>query len=86
MQIMGAPSEGGGLSGALASASGPLANLGMGLGQSIDSRNISHRKAYEDKLGRITESATDIEREKINQLGNMDYDFPTTDARDRSKK
>ena len=65
MQIMGAPSEGGGLSGALASASGPLANLGMGLGQSIDSRNISNRKAYEDKVGRITESATDIEREKI---------------------
>ena len=65
MQIMGAPSEGGGLSGALASASGPLANLGMNLGQSIDSRNISNRKAYEDKIGRITESATDIEREKI---------------------
>tara|TARA_R100000008_G_C3582479_1_gene169576 strand:+ start:968 stop:2074 length:1107 start_codon:yes stop_codon:yes gene_type:complete len=65
MQIMGAPSEGSGLSGALASASGPLANLGIGLGQSIDSRNIANRKAYEDKIGRITESATDIEREKI---------------------
>ena len=48
LDILGAPSEGPGFRGALASASGPLSKLGVDLGSSIDTREQKAEEDYQD--------------------------------------
>ena len=65
MEILGAPSEGSGLGGVLATASKPLAKLGMELGTGIDKRQALAKKTYQDRVGAIAKLAGGIEEEKI---------------------
>ena len=61
LEILGAPSEGSGFKGTLASASKPLASLGVDLGTSIDARDQKidedYQKALDDRTGLVTSLA-----------------------------
>ena len=50
LDILGAPSEGPGFRGALASASKPLSQLGVDLGSSIDKREAQTLEEYQDAV------------------------------------
>ena len=65
MEIVGAPSEGSGLGGVLATASRPLAKLGMELGTGIDKRQALAKKTYQDRVGAVAKLAGGLEEEKI---------------------
>ena len=65
MEIVGAPSEGSGLGGVLATASKPLAKLGMELGTGIDKRQALAKKTYQDRVGAVAKLAGGLEEEKI---------------------
>ena len=64
-EIVGAPSEGSGLGGVLATASKPLAKLGMELGTGIDKRQALAKKTYQDRVGAVAKLAGSLEEEKI---------------------
>ena len=64
-EIVGAPSEGSGLGGVLATASKPLAKLGMELGTGIDKRQALAKKTYQDRVGAVAKLAGGLEEEKI---------------------
>ncbi len=49
MDILGAPSEGSGIGGALRSAAGPLSKLGGDLGSSIDAREAAAKNYMKHK-------------------------------------
>jgi hypothetical protein len=51
MDILGAPSQGGGIKGLLASASGPLSKLGTDLGSSMDERSANRKKEISGLTG-----------------------------------
>ena len=55
LDILGAPSEGPGFRGALASASGPLSKLGVDLGTSIDTREQKAEEDYQELLDKRTD-------------------------------
>ena len=57
LEILGAPSEGSGFKGTLASASKPLSELGVDLGTSIDARD---QKIEEDFISRLEKIAPNI--------------------------
>jgi len=66
LDILGAPSEGPGFRGALASASGPLSKLGVDLGSSIDKREAQSLEDYQDAVDKRNEkllglTAADVE-------------------------
>ena len=54
LDILGAPSEGGGIRGTLATASQPLAKLGADLGTSIDTREAKGRERRDDLVKAVT--------------------------------
>ena len=54
LDILGRPSEGGGISGTLATASQPLAKLGADLGTSIDTRDAKGREQREELVRTLT--------------------------------
>ena len=54
LDILGRPSEGGGISGTLATASQPLAKLGADLGASIDTRDATGREQREELVRTLT--------------------------------
>ena len=64
-EIVGAPSEGSGLGGVLATASKPLAKLGMELGTGMDKRQALAKKTYQDKVSAVAKLAGGLEEEKI---------------------
>ena len=64
-EIVGAPSEGSGLGGVLATASKPLAKLGMELGTGIDKRQALAKKTYQDRVSAVAKLAGGLEEEKI---------------------
>ena len=64
-EILGAPSEGSGFGGVLATASKPLTKLGMTLGSDIDKRQLLAKKTYGDKVKNIASIAGGLEEEKI---------------------
>ena len=72
MQILGAPGEGPGISGALTAASKPLANLGVSLGDSIDSRRAKSLERREGRVRDIAELETGIEVAKIKSQGDFE--------------
>ena len=55
LDILGAPSEGPGFRGALASASKPLSQLGVDLGSSIDKREAQTLEEYQDAVDKRNE-------------------------------
>jgi len=55
LDILGAPSEGPGFRGALASASKPLSKLGVDLGSSIDAREAQTLEEYQDAVDKRNE-------------------------------
>ena len=55
MNILGAPSEGSGIGGALRSASGPLSKLGVGLASSMDARAADDEEAYQNLVDKRNE-------------------------------
>ena len=55
LDILGAPSEGSGFRGALASASKPLSQLGVDLGSSIDAREAQTLEEYQDAVDKRNE-------------------------------
>ena len=55
LDILGAPSEGPGFRGALASASGPLSKLGVDIGSSIDRREAEALEDYQTALDKRTD-------------------------------
>ena len=55
LDILGAPSEGSGFKGALASASKPLSQLGVDLGTSIDKREAQTLEDYQDAVDKRNE-------------------------------
>ena len=59
-KILGAPGEGGGIRGALTAASKPLAELGVGLGESIDTRRSKATERRQAKVRDIAELDTGI--------------------------
>ena len=89
MDILGAPSEGSGISGALRSAAGPLSKLGGDLGSSIDAREAAAKKLYEAQMNRrgdiitgITgvQSEYDIGMAKANKKTATEISLNTIDA------
>jgi hypothetical protein len=65
LDILGRPAERGGISGALASASQPLAKLGVDLGQSIDTRRQKALQNREDLARTLTGAQTEFEIGKM---------------------
>ena len=61
LDILGAPSEGSGISGALRSAAGPLSKLGTDLGSSLDSREAAGVAERQAKVNAITQGTVDME-------------------------
>ena len=89
LDILGAPSEGSGIGGALRSAAGPLSKLGGDLGSSIDAREAAAKKLYESQMNRrgdiitgITgvQSEYDIGMAKANKKTATEISLNTIDA------
>ena len=89
MDILGSPSEGSGIGGALRSAAGPLSKLGGDLGSSIDAREAAAKKLYESQMNRrgdiitgITgvQSEYDIGMAKANKKTATEISLNTIDA------
>jgi hypothetical protein len=65
LDILGRPAERGGISGALAAASQPLAKLGVDLGSSIDTRADKGRERRDDLVKAVTAGEIDLESSRI---------------------
>jgi len=65
LDILGRPAEKGGISGALAAASQPLAKLGVDLGASIDARRQKALEQREELARTITGAETELEASRI---------------------
>jgi len=66
-EILGAPGEGGGISGALRSAARPLATLGTDLGTSLDKRAASSEQSRDELVRALTAGQADITIEQMKQ-------------------
>ncbi len=85
-KILGAPGEGGGIGGALTAASGPLAELGVGLGESIDTRRGKAMERRAGKVRDIAELDTGIEVARIKSRGEIEAKIALHDAITEVKK
>ena len=65
LDILGRPAERGGISGALAAASQPLAKLGVDLGASLDARRQKALEQREELARTITGAETELEASRI---------------------
>ena len=65
LDILGQPGQQGGISGALAAASKPLAQLGVDLGTSIDAREAKGRERRDDLVKAVTAGEVDLESSRI---------------------
>jgi len=65
LDILGRPAERGGISGALAAASQPLAKLGVDLGSSLDARRQKALEQREELARTITGAETELEAARI---------------------
>ena len=80
LEILGAPSEGGGISGTLASASGPLSKLGVDLGTSIDTRDQKIEEDFQtakadrrDLITSITGAQAEFDIGKMKAKGEKEF-------------
>ena len=85
-KILGTPGEGGGISGALTAASGPLSELGVGLGESIDTRRSKAIERRQGKVRDIAELDTAIETARIKSRGEIDKELALLDGITETKK
>ena len=60
LEILGAPSEGSGFKGTLATASKPLSKLGVDLGTSIDARDQKIEEDFQEALDKRTDLVTSL--------------------------
>ena len=72
LDILGRPSEGGGIGGVLATASQPLAKLGVDLGSSIDKRNTAGAQKRDELVLGLTSGAADLRAAKIKSRTKVD--------------
>jgi hypothetical protein len=85
-KILGAPGEGGGIRGALTAAAGPLSELGVGLGESIDTRRSKAIDRRASKVRDIAELDTGIEVAKIKSKGEIEAKLALLDSITEVKK
>jgi hypothetical protein len=72
LDILGAPSEGGGIRGTLATASKPLSKLGVDLGTSIDAREAKGRERRDDLVKAVTAGEIDLKSAKLRSRTRVD--------------
>ena len=72
LDILGRPSEGGGISGTLATASKPLSKLGVDLGTSIDTREAKGRERRDDLVKAVTAGEIDLKGAKLRSRTRVD--------------
>ena len=72
LDILGAPSEGSGIGGALRSAAGPLSKLGVDLGTSIDAREAKAIAERNSKVNAITEGALQMRIAEMKNKGDKE--------------
>jgi len=79
MDILGAPSEGSGISGALRSAAGPLSKLGGSLAGSLDARTAARSELLQNEESAITDMAGAILKSR-NYRGDRGFNVDRTMA------
>ena len=72
LDILGRPSEGGGIGGTLATASQPLAKLGVDLGASIDTREAKGRERRDDLVKAVTAGEIELKGAKLKSRTRVD--------------
>ena len=72
LEILGTPSEGGGISGTLATVSKPLSKLGVDLGASIDTREAKGRERRDDLVKAVTAGEIDLKGAKLRSRTRVD--------------
>jgi len=72
LDILGRPSEGGGIRGTLATASKPLSKLGVDLGTSIDTREAKGRERRDDLVKAVTAGEIDLKGAKLRSRTRVD--------------
>ena len=72
LDILGRPSEGGGIKGTLATASQPLAKLGVDLGGSIDTREAKGRERRDDLVKAVTAGEIELKGAQIKSRTRVD--------------
>ena len=72
LDILGRPSEGGGIKGTLATASQPLAKLGVDLGASIDTREAKGRERRDDLVKAVTAGEIELKGAKLKSRTRVD--------------
>ena len=72
LDILGAPSEGGGIGGTLATASKPLSKLGVDLGTSIDTREAKGRERRDDLVKAVTAGEIDLKGAQLRSRTRVD--------------
>ena len=72
LEILGTPSEGPGIRGALATASKPLSKLGVDLGTSIDTREAKGRERRDDLVKAVTAGEIDLKGAQLRSRTRVD--------------
>jgi len=72
LDILGAPSEGSGIGGALRSAAGPLSKLGGDLGSSIDAREAKSLAERQAKINAITDGSIQMKIAEMKSKGDKE--------------
>ena len=72
LDILGRPSEGGGIKGTLATASQPLAKLGVDLGASIDTREAKGRERRDDLVKAVTAGEIELKGAQLRSRTRVD--------------
>ena len=72
LDILGAPSEGGGIGGTLATVSKPLSKLGVDLGASIDAREAKGRERRDDLVKAVTAGEIELKGADIRSRTKQD--------------
>ena len=72
LDILGAPSEGGGIGGTLATISKPLSKLGVDLGTGIDTREAKGRERRDDLVKAVTAGEIDLKGAQLRSRTRVD--------------
>ena len=72
LDILGAPSEGGGIGGTLATISKPLSKLGVDLGTGLDTREAKGRERRDDLVKAVTAGEIDLKGAKLRSRTRVD--------------
>ena len=72
LDILGRPSEGGGIRGTLATASKPLSKLGVDLGTSIDTREAKGRERRDDLVKAVTAGEIELKGAELRSKTRVD--------------